>query len=240
MYTLRITTRDSKLIVRKKTAKIKVGASVKRGLKGDTGPPGSDGVIQSIVAGDNITVDNADPANPIVSSASGGGGGGTSEWTEILSDHFTTNTTMSGSSTAYTVSIPSGYRQLKIRVAASAASGGTGLNFRFNNDATINYRAARGTDGGAASKYYETFMRANSSFQNFYAEYYITNVPTIAKIMRGKLSGYDDTFIADLTLAGVWENTTDEINSIIIFPNVSGSNSTWIAGSFIEVFGRAG
>lgn len=43
MYTLRIITKDSKLIIRKKTAKIKVGASVKRGLKGDTGPPGPKG-----------------------------------------------------------------------------------------------------------------------------------------------------------------------------------------------------
>lgn len=43
MYTLRIITRDSKLIVRKKTAKIKVGASVKRGLKGEQGPQGEPG-----------------------------------------------------------------------------------------------------------------------------------------------------------------------------------------------------
>ena len=44
MYTLRINTRDSKLIIRKTTAKIKVGASVKRGLKGDTGPQGPIGL----------------------------------------------------------------------------------------------------------------------------------------------------------------------------------------------------
>lgn len=85
MYTLRINTRDSKLIIRKTTAKIKVGASVKRGLKGEQGPPGNDGVIQSIVAGDNITVDNADPANPIVSGSSGGGGGGRTLVAETVS-----------------------------------------------------------------------------------------------------------------------------------------------------------
>lgn len=39
------------------------------------GPKGDDGVIQSIVAGTNVTVDDTDPANPIV-SASGGGSGG--------------------------------------------------------------------------------------------------------------------------------------------------------------------
>jgi hypothetical protein len=39
-----------------------------------TGLPGADGVVQSIVAGTNVTVDDTDPANPIV-SASGGGTG---------------------------------------------------------------------------------------------------------------------------------------------------------------------
>jgi hypothetical protein len=37
---------------------------------------GGSGVVESIVAGSNITVDDTDPANPII-SASGGGGGGT-------------------------------------------------------------------------------------------------------------------------------------------------------------------
>ncbi len=47
---------------------------------------GPAGVVQSIVAGTNITVDNTDPANPIVNST---GGGGTAVWggiTGILSD----------------------------------------------------------------------------------------------------------------------------------------------------------
>ena len=34
-----------------------------------------DGVVQSIVAGTNVTVDVTDPANPIISAAGGGGGG---------------------------------------------------------------------------------------------------------------------------------------------------------------------
>lgn len=40
------------------------------------GPAGPPGVVQSIVAGSNVTVDDTDPANPIV-SATGGGGSGT-------------------------------------------------------------------------------------------------------------------------------------------------------------------
>ena len=41
------------------------------GIKGDDG---ADGLIQSIVAGENITVDNTDPANPVVSGSAGGMG----------------------------------------------------------------------------------------------------------------------------------------------------------------------
>lgn len=46
------------------------------GPKGDTGATGAAGVVQSVVAGTNVSVDNTDPANPVV-SASGGGGSGT-------------------------------------------------------------------------------------------------------------------------------------------------------------------
>jgi len=49
-----------------------------------TGASGGGG-IQSIVAGTNITVDNTDPANPVVSaSGGGGGGGGKVQYTSIL------------------------------------------------------------------------------------------------------------------------------------------------------------
>lgn len=37
---------------------------------------GGGGVVVSLVAGDNITIDNSDPANPVISSSGGGGGGG--------------------------------------------------------------------------------------------------------------------------------------------------------------------
>ena len=42
-----------------------------KGDTGNTGAKGDDGVVQSIVAGDNVTVDSSDPANPIVSSTGG-------------------------------------------------------------------------------------------------------------------------------------------------------------------------
>lgn len=45
---------------------------------------GGGGIVESIVAGANVTVDDTDPANPIVSASGGGGGGGKAEYTQIL------------------------------------------------------------------------------------------------------------------------------------------------------------
>lgn len=43
------------------------------GPSGPSGPTGASGVVQSIVPGTNVTVDDTDPANPVVSSVGGGG-----------------------------------------------------------------------------------------------------------------------------------------------------------------------
>lgn len=54
------------------------GATGPIGPTGATGPAGvngTNGIVSSIVAGSNITVNSADPANPIVSSTGGGSGG---------------------------------------------------------------------------------------------------------------------------------------------------------------------
>lgn len=45
-----------------------------QGIPGANGTDGAPGVVQSIVAGSNITVNSSDPANPIISSTGGGGG----------------------------------------------------------------------------------------------------------------------------------------------------------------------
>lgn len=46
----------------------------KTNIKGPKGTDGADGVMQSIVAGANITVDATDPANPVISSTASGSG----------------------------------------------------------------------------------------------------------------------------------------------------------------------
>lgn len=42
------------------------GAKGDKGDKGDPGTPGADGVVQSIVAGDGVTVDDTDPTAPVI------------------------------------------------------------------------------------------------------------------------------------------------------------------------------
>ena len=57
---------------------VKQGSTtINSGAKGDKGEQGDAGVVQSISAGANVTVDSSNPANPIVSSSGGGGGVGT-------------------------------------------------------------------------------------------------------------------------------------------------------------------
>jgi len=40
-----------------------------QGIQGETGATGADGIMASVVAGSNITVDSADPANPVVATS---------------------------------------------------------------------------------------------------------------------------------------------------------------------------
>lgn len=50
----------------------RVGGPGPQGEQGEQGPPGQDGIMHSIVAGENVTVDDTDPANPIISVTSVG------------------------------------------------------------------------------------------------------------------------------------------------------------------------
>lgn len=51
------------------------GPTGPQGIQGEQGETGADGLITSIVAGTNVTVDSTDPAHPIVSATGGGGSG---------------------------------------------------------------------------------------------------------------------------------------------------------------------
>ena len=48
------------------------GATGPAGATGPKGDPGDDGVVQAVIAGTNVTVDDTDPANPIINVSGGG------------------------------------------------------------------------------------------------------------------------------------------------------------------------
>jgi hypothetical protein len=50
------------------------------GATGATGAKGDDGVIQQIIAGTNITVDNSDPHRPVIASTSSGSSWNLEQW----------------------------------------------------------------------------------------------------------------------------------------------------------------
>lgn len=52
-----------------------IDAGYVRGPAGADGADGADGLMTSVVAGTGISIDNTDPANPVISATGGGGGG---------------------------------------------------------------------------------------------------------------------------------------------------------------------
>ena len=67
---------------------------------------GGGGGIESIVAGDNITIDNTDPLNPIVSASGGGSPGGSDNQIQInQSGAFFADSTFQKSDTAFNVGL---------------------------------------------------------------------------------------------------------------------------------------
>jgi hypothetical protein len=69
MYTIKLNSQNNTLTLKRVGRTIVLRQVGRRGTPGEQGDPG---LVQSVVAGTNVTVDNTDPANPVVSSTSGG------------------------------------------------------------------------------------------------------------------------------------------------------------------------
>lgn len=72
MPIIRLTNGSHSIILRHGLNRVVLRQVGRRGLPGERGPSGA---VESIVAGTNVTVDDTDPANPIVNATGGGGGG---------------------------------------------------------------------------------------------------------------------------------------------------------------------
>lgn len=106
MYQIRLNQKDNTIQLRSVTKNIKLYQTGRRG------PAGNDGLIQSVQAGNNIDVDNTDPANPIISSDGGGA---------VPITTVTANTTLGNNH--HTVLVDNASARTIMLPAASGASG---------------------------------------------------------------------------------------------------------------------
>ena len=97
-----------------------------------------DGKIDSVVAGTNVTVDNTDPLNPIVSATGGGGGSGTvtSVGLTMPSAFSVANSPVTTSDTLDVTAIGTASQYIRgdgtLATLPSGASGGSSVNYYLN------------------------------------------------------------------------------------------------------------
>lgn len=129
-----------------------VSRVIKVNSVGRRGPQGDPGVVQSVVAGTNVTVDSTDPANPIVSSTGGGGGSG-----HIVQENGTSLTARSklNFSTGITATDNSGADSTDITVTttvgATGPTGPTGATGPAGSNGSNGAVGATGATGPAGS-----------------------------------------------------------------------------------------
>lgn len=91
---------------------------------------GGSGIVESIVAGSGISVNNADPANPVVSATGGGGGGSTTTAIPIaVSDETTALTT---GTAKVTFRMPFAFTLTGVRASVTTAPTGSVLTVDIN------------------------------------------------------------------------------------------------------------
>lgn len=115
------------------------------------GGGGGGGVVETIVPGTGITVDDSDPANPIISAT--GGGGGLTNWTEGLNTSTPNETTPyvtwspdNAESKVNLALLPKGGGALTLSVPNNSSSGGDARGTR-----AVDLQQSRGSSNQVAS-----------------------------------------------------------------------------------------
>lgn len=202
------------------------------------GDDGEVGIVETIVAGENITVDDSDPANPVVSAAGGGGG----EWELISKGRLASSATVLADIT----NIDTDFDMFRLRISGVADSNNANplpIGIVLNNDTGANYESIRVTHGASASTYVDldakTFFEFNNNQnaaadQPFDIEVSISKVAagfgaTIRAVLSNSNSSYTYTLLYNVH--GFWTNKTEKIDQITIVGNGSeefGVDTVWI------------
>ncbi|MGH3117542.1 MAG: hypothetical protein ACRDQ2_10625, partial [Gaiellales bacterium] len=133
-------------------------------------------------------------------------------------------------------------KHLQIRVRIAGYSGSSIARLRFNGDTGSNYSDKRQDDAGApvANTTTSGIRLAAASLSGAHGIMVcdVINVATRAKSLIGEGHSSSESAAAAPVLhrsAGVWQNTTSQINSVTL--NVGSGGGNLLAGTEIVVFG---
>lgn len=197
----------------------------------------------SIAAGQSIRRNAGDTAFEAYTPSSGGG-----EYTLLESITYNGSTALNIiGSTGWTTTVSlNSYRRLKVIFHIQHPTTTNAVPcIRFNSDTGANYYSARSINSSNTNYNGETYIRINvGGVDNAAGEVLITNViATKPKGLRAVLNGMNTASVsasqAHGVIAGIWNNTTNLIDSIQIYSSNSGSNFNPTSGSYIEVWGAA-
>lgn len=188
------------------------------GADGAPGADGSDGLMTSVVAGDGISVDSTDPANPVVSVTGGGGGGFWNTSMKPAAESRTSNITLQADS------------HLKFPMLANEWYAFRMVAFVYISDAAADFKWRH--SGPAGASYIQIAQRQNNA-----------NASTYTQI--GTVTGYSaSNVVMSVTAAGagtVWlegmiENGPNAGDFEFQWAqNASTANPVFVtAGSYIE------
>lgn len=214
---------------------------------------GSGGQVDSVVAGTNITVDNSDPVNPVI-SASGGGGGGTVQGNDQTYDISTVLRTATPNARGeYSV-------DLQLQGNSNDVSSGTGsalIGGSFNMAAAQNSFIAGGTGNEAITGATASVILASNNSRVSYnnsaiiahtdtagnttlAAYNSAIVGGSANALQGQMGGGYSAVIGGQTNSCFYQE-----RSVILggtgnqFTSFAGDNSV-IGGTRVKVDGKSG
>lgn len=102
-------------------------------------------IVESIVAGTNITVDSTDPANPVVTGTGGGG----------ALEKLSTNLVATAGDDFIVVALPTGYEDFDIRLTGKTGPSNTDFLLRISDDGASTFKSGasdyKSSDGNAVS-----------------------------------------------------------------------------------------